>query len=202
MQRTWTNERIAEMIKLNDGRSATEIARAMGDCSRSAVMAKLGRMGILLKSAVPRNNSASRAKKIMADRARQTAQRAKRARQAAQCAKRARQAAQCVVKVAATPPVVVLAPPVPPRDPLPGTTPVAFSDLSAESCRWPFGDGSKPYTYCGCAKTDGLAYCASHAAIAFEAPTPRRRPEQYITTVPAFGVTAAKAAQEFLKETV
>lgn len=36
----------------------------------------------------------------------------------------------------------------------------ALLDLSANQCRYPYGDG--PFTFCGCQKIEGSSYCEPH----------------------------------------
>lgn len=37
---------------------------------------------------------------------------------------------------------------------------VGLSDLGANECRYPYGDG--PFTFCGCSTGDGMPYCFPH----------------------------------------
>lgn len=43
---------------------------------------------------------------------------------------------------------------------------IGLLDLTATTCRWPYGDG--PITFCGCSCEESEPYCDGHAAIAFQ----------------------------------
>jgi len=168
---SWTDERVALIKSLwAKGLSAGKIAAQLGDVSRNAVISKLYR------SKVPgRVETASKptVKRVPPKRT------------------PSRPVAQ---QVSLPPRLSAL--PLPPETvwkPLPGRKPVALLDLEPHHCRWPVDGGS-----CGCNKVPGLPYCEQHAATAFRpAVSPSSIPR---TNVPAFGNTAHKNAEEFLKE--
>lgn len=45
-------------------------------------------------------------------------------------------------------------------------------ELTPHTCKWPFGD--RPYTFCGRNPVDGYPYCEFHKGIAYREPEPRR----------------------------
>jgi len=49
-------------------------------------------------------------------------------------------------------------------------------ELTSESCRFPYGEGTKrdPFTFCGKPRVSGLPYCEPHREVAFLPPQPRR----------------------------
>lgn len=50
---------------------------------------------------------------------------------------------------------------------------ITLDDLSAKTCRWPYGTG--PYTFCGCEVVSG-PYCVEHASKAYEERPSKKRP--------------------------
>ncbi len=70
---------------------------------------------------------------------------------------------------------------------------VAMIDLSAEACRYPYGDG--PYTFCGCGTAAGVFYCEPHQRLthstARESYEGRKARERAIRTKMIAGFVAA-----------
>ena len=63
-------------------------------------------------------------------------------------------------------------PPTAPVAEAPGAT---ILSLTERMCRWPIGDPrSAGFRFCGRAVVPGQTYCAEHAALAYQAPKPRR----------------------------
>jgi GcrA cell cycle regulator len=59
----------------------------------------------------------------------------------------------------------------------------ANEDLKPTTCRWPLGSPDHPdFGFCPERKESGLSYCASHARIAYRAPTPVARRAAETTT--------------------
>jgi hypothetical protein len=60
---------------------------------------------------------------------------------------------------------------------------VTFEELTADKCKWPFGDPRQPdFRFCGCPRTEGSPYCLSHTAIAYN--DPKHRSSKGATTPP------------------
>lgn len=148
----WTEERRARALQLwTEGRSASAIARMLGGVSRSAII------GI-----VHRADRACGAK--FSSQRRRTA-----------VAPRPRPPKPIVIKTK-RPAVMDL-----PAAPLPVSAADDIArvrsvlDLEPHHCRWPIGDPKLPgFGFCGAAKTEGLPYCAGHAARAYT-PLPARQ---------------------------
>jgi GcrA cell cycle regulator len=49
---------------------------------------------------------------------------------------------------------------------------ISLLELTAETCRWPYGDG--PFTFCGCQKISDGPYCYSHDFLSKPAPLERK----------------------------
>lgn len=60
---------------------------------------------------------------------------------------------------------------------------VAFENLAAGQCRYPYGD-ELPFTFCGCAAVDGSSYCLPHKTLAYS--TTRMTAEEFIQNRRAF----------------
>lgn len=174
---SWTDERVALMEKLwSEGLSASAIAARIGLKSRSAVCGKARRLELPRRSAGLARHAC------------------KRVAIKPETPKRLPQKRTPSPKVVTAP--RISAEPLPPETvwkPLSDRKPIALLDLEPHHCRWPVDGGS-----CGCNKVKGLSYCEQHAATAFRpAVSPSSIPR---TNVPAFGNTAHKNAEEFLKE--
>ena len=162
---TWTDARIAQLMRLwTEGVSASGIAEALGDVSRSAVLGKLHRLSLLgsrKPAATPRRYVgpvvvATSSPSISAPSI----------------------AASCADASVRRPPPK--APPEPPRspwreavfEPLPGTTPRPWMSRTFGECAFPVGEDAEGPVSC-CAKVKPRrSYCAAHHAIAFKSQTP------------------------------
>lgn len=158
---TWTEARIAQLIRLwTEGVSASGIAEALGDVSRSAVLGKLHRLQLLgsrKPASTPRRYDGP-----------------------------ALVAAPTVSvggpAVAFSPAIRPRAatPPEPPRspwreaafEPLPGTSPRPWLSRTFGECAFPVGEDADGPMSC-CAKVKPRSgYCPAHHAIAFKSQTP------------------------------
>lgn len=164
---TWTDERVADLKRLNAiGLSGSQIAAEM-DCgfSRSAVIGKLSRLGIKSshREEGKREGYAARTHKNAARFARSKIER--------EIADRTKNAAIRSTLLARAKSIGEL----PPDDPVtlspePETlSVVALSDLRDESCRWPFSDSDENVIgFCGLPRRDNTVhYCECHCKRAF-----------------------------------
>jgi len=154
---TWTDARIGELARLwAAGLSASGIAEALGEVSRSAVLGKLHRLKLL------------------------------RSRKAASAPRRYVGAATLmpgrtlVLRGTHGPPP---RPPEPPRAPwceaafapLAGSSPRPWLTREAGECAFPVGDDSGEAVSCCAAVQGRSAYCAAHHAIVFRPMSPAAR---------------------------
>jgi GcrA cell cycle regulator len=154
---TWTDARIAQLARLwAEGQSASKIAEALGDVSRSAVLGKLLRLNLLGSRA-----AASAPRRY--DGPVRNARWSEAARADAGIAGAARQAAG--------------PPPAPPRSPwreaafapLQGTEPRPWLSREAGECAFPVGgDGVEIVSCCAPARPRS-AYCEAHHRVVFKA---------------------------------
>jgi GcrA cell cycle regulator len=153
---TWTDARIAELSRLwGAGVSASGIAEALGEVSRSAVLGKLHRLGLLgsrKPASAPRRfeGAAARPPRASADPARQPPR-----------------------------PTSPAEPPLPSSPwreavfaPLQGTTPRPWLSREFGECAFPAaGEGEGVLSCCAPARPRS-AYCAAHHRIVFRAVSP------------------------------
>jgi GcrA cell cycle regulator len=156
-QITWTDD-VVEYIKQQwmDGKSATIIARAIGINSRSAVLGKLNRLGLIGKREIVkkvyrhvRKPRIPQNKTVMG--MRQSSQ-----RERIKAALSYDQAINIINKE-------------------PDVARVKFNDLQDHHCRYPIGDPvDENFGYCGDQKIAGISYCATHARRCFAVEDPHR----------------------------
>jgi GcrA cell cycle regulator len=153
----WTEDRVQRLTALwRAGRSAREVAAALGGVTRNAVIGKVFRLGLSAGRAAP---------------ARARAPSGPRGRQLRIAAPRRAPAA---VPPALGPVVVELSP-----------LAASVEGLRLRSCRWPIGDPKREgFGFCGRDAPAG-PYCATHRSVAYqarpvdgEASRVRRRPER------------------------
>lgn len=146
--RFWTKERTDALKRyVGEGFSGTEIGLQLG-CSRNSVISKTNRAGLQLKGRPLDQRSRTLAPKPRGRPPKTAQQRADEARS----------------------PVPLPAQPLPPTiGPTPTSRPCSILDFTNSTCRWPITEGS-PWLFCGAPEADlagGCAYCAVHAAVAF-----------------------------------
>lgn len=150
----WPQERIDLLTKLwQDGLSASQVAAQIGGVTRSAVVAKVHRLGLPKRGQdVARMNTARGARVARAVQKRQPKPRLSLAGNGT------------VFEVGEAPP-----PRVQPREkafnPLPGVPPVLFIEREGARCKWPIDSDDGAFWCCGADTGDVTAsYCATHAA--------------------------------------
>jgi GcrA cell cycle regulator len=162
---TWTDARIAQLMRLwTEGVSASGIAEALGDVSRSAVLGKLHRLRLLRSrkpASTPRRYDGPALVAVPLSSAMPA----------------------CLVSACAGSPAgrpIPATAPEPPRSPwreaafkpLPGTTPRPWLSRTFGECAFPVGeDADGPVSCCAKVKPRG-GYCPAHHAIAFKSQTP------------------------------
>ena len=161
--RFWTTDRVEKMKSMwQDGKSAAQIAMAVGHHSRSAILGKIHRMGLSTRFKFPRSTpGTAQPKKQLPPRP--------------------------VFKYKAHPlpekKIMEFAPKIAPAAvtveaeiALPLSARVTLEELHAGMCHWPFGDPRSPdFRYCGASSSVEQSYCAYHQKIAYQPPSDRRR---------------------------
>jgi GcrA cell cycle regulator len=143
---SWTDERVTLLKKLwGEGKTAAEIAKALGGVTRNAVIGKAHRLNLSNRvSPIQQNNKKPQAvrSQVQAQQPSQPAQRA---------AAKSAQAANDMPKRETGKRIPLL-------------------HLKGNMCRWPMGDPrEKNFGFCGESSIAGLPYCADHAKAAYQA---------------------------------
>jgi len=157
----WTEDRVERLKKLwAEGRSASQIARELGEVTRNAVIGKVHRLGISERASVPRPvRAAKRARPASRQRAKPRATSAMARRPAGGMAYSGRE----------------LAPVVPTKKVIVLGDPVSLLELTEKLCKWPVGDpDSDKFRFCGNPSESGVSYCIDHQAIAYQPASSRR----------------------------
>lgn len=143
---SWTDERIDRLKQMwTEGLSASQIARALGEVTRNAVIGKVHRLGLAGRATAPRverpRPTPSSVPRIHVPR----------------------------VAVMRAEPVVEE-----PLEPMPENA-VTVADLSATVCRWPIGDPAQAdFRFCGRTAKNGAPYCEAHVRMAYQPAQSRR----------------------------
>lgn len=143
---SWTDERITLLKKLwAEGRTAAEIARAMGsEITRNAVIGKAHRLKL-----AARNSPISGSVTKSAPKAKKPANTQKTDRPMTRLGSRGSSNVPTLESIE-----------------IKG---VKMIDLKERMCRFPIGDpGTPDFKFCGCTSVPGLPYCDGHARIAYQ----------------------------------
>ena len=173
----WTDERV-EVLKTMwlGGSSASQIAAALGDVTRNAVIGKVHRLGLSGRGK-PTSTATPRARKPRAP-----SSGGSRTRRSA--ATRSGGAAVSLGATALKPDEAAVAeleqvPVARGRVDLVlvGESPrLSIQELKENTCRWPVGDPLQDdFHFCGRSTLEGQPYCEYHCGVAFQAPNERRR---------------------------
>lgn len=146
----WTEERVSLLTKLwGEGKSASEIAKVMGDVTRNAVIGKAHRLKLSGRSSPIQNNTKKPVAKVVSAAA---------SNLNIEPSKRGRPK-RILVEPSADIPV----------------RRVKLADLKDRQCRWPLGDPrDEDFSFCGCPAMPGIPYCQAHAQVAYQAATRKK----------------------------
>lgn len=147
---SWTDERRQRAFDLwKDGKSASEIAKALGGCTRSAVIGLAHRAGLTHPSRnVPKKPKAP------------PVERAPHQNNGLRFRTRRPLVLGPGFDPTVKPPTPIVA------DDEPGSA--TIHTLNAQVCRWPIGDPREEgFTFCGADKARG-PYCEAHGAVAYQ----------------------------------
>lgn len=164
----WTDNREELLKKLwADGLSAGQISTRLGGVTRSAVLGKVHRLGLMGRTKQRATVPAQRLPRVRV-RYVHLAPKPKRPRQvftAVECPPAAMTQIQVVRAIASR---------VSEETGIPAALRIDLLDLRECMCRWPIGDPKEEsFHFCGRAKADLISYCDAHARIAY-APSARR----------------------------
>ena len=141
----WNQERIEALTRMwREGLSASQVARQLGDVTRSAVIGKVHRLGIAGREPPTRPNALG-GRPSTGVRASAGGQRR-------------------AATVRATP---TLPRPPAPRVVFEVAATATIHNLTQHACRWPIGEPDQDgFGFCGRLRTDHGSYCNGHAAMA------------------------------------
>jgi GcrA cell cycle regulator len=170
----WNEDRVATLTRLwREGYSASQVARQLGEVSRSAVIGKVHRLGLAGRDAPSRPQSVGGRPPRNQNRATPGGVRRVRPFQPR--------------------PVEAAAPRVT-FDPQPTATLVTLSD---HGCRWPIGDpGTVGFGFCGRLKASSGVYCAGHAPMSVRRRAAAIRPAEIERMVSRY-VDGGRAARNY-----
>ena len=171
----WTDDRV-ETLKTMwlAGSSASQIAAALGDVTRNAVIGKVHRLGLSGRGK-PTSTATPRARKPRASSG------------GASRPRRSTTRTSTPITLGATAlnvqpegeQQIVAEPVVRGRADLVlvGESPrLSIQELKENTCRWPIGDPLQDdFHFCGRSTLEGQPYCEFHCGVAFQAPNERRR---------------------------
>ncbi len=191
----WTDERVEKLKQLwEEGKSASEIAKELGNVTRNAVIGKVHRMGLQSRAAsAPETKSAAAPKAAPKKAAAKTAPKKKQAEPVAEVEVETKVEVEAEVEVEVKdeapqtgnqfPAVVVTK-----NDEVSEETRrdverveneskrLSLMQLTERTCKWPIGDpATEDFWFCGHPSEAGKPYCQAHVKLAFQAPMARRR---------------------------
>ena len=175
---SWTDERVEKLKELwGEGKSASQIAKALGGVTRNAVIGKVHRLGLSNRGAAA-GDEAKPAKSAKSSRS----TKAKEAASAPEAPKPAPVARTAPVIRDATQP---RAPGLPTPEEQAARATLAeiekmakkldLLSLTERTCKWPIGDPTEEdFHFCGLPSVAGKPYCEHHVAVAFQPMSARR----------------------------
>ncbi|WP_101067767.1 GcrA family cell cycle regulator [Roseovarius salinarum] len=193
---SWTDERV-EMLKRmwNEGQSASQIAKELGNVTRNAVIGKVHRLGLSNRTGGPAAGATeTKAKPAPAPEAPEP-----KAEKAAPQPQAAPEPEEEPAQGAQPPepemdaeesPVIPAGQPLPPQPSANEIDPEALAkvsevekkakklslmELTERTCKWPVGDpATEDFWFCGLPTQSGKPYCEAHVGVAFQPMSSRR----------------------------
>lgn len=165
----WTDDRVEKLKKLwEEGLSASQIAKELGGgVTRNAVIGKVHRLGLSGRVKPSANKTAKPRRKPSAPRPGSTFGRSGASRPGPSPTPRP--------NPEPAGDTVVLEQPTK-EDVAPVSKKLVLMELTENTCRWPYGDPTRPgFSFCGHQTQDEKPYCEYHAKVAFQPMSDRRR---------------------------
>ena len=190
LRMSWNEERVEALRTMwAEGKSASQIAKELGNVTRNAVIGKVHRLGLSNRTTAAKpepEKAAAKAKPAVKAKAPKEAPAAK---PAADPAPEPRPSAP----VAATPPRKQIVPAGQPLPPQPSQSEISaetlaslaeyektakqisLMELTERTCKWPIGDpATDKFWFCGHPAQAGKPYCETHVGVAFQPMSSRR----------------------------
>ena len=171
---SWSKERVELLQKLHDeGLTASQIAKKLGDVTRNAVIGKLNRLGISNKSKIASTQEAGTPKESGAVGTGGTKEKAN------TTTENPGKSGQTIVAELIGPQTllekqqnnIARAEEIRKK-----SKKLSLMELTEKTCKWPHGDpATSNFYFCGLPVAPGKPYCEVHVALAYQPPTSRRR---------------------------
>lgn len=163
---SWTDDRVNLLKKLwGEGKTAAEIAKALGGVTRNAVIGKAHRLKLSGRVSPIQQNKNNNEQIVSGEKKSAAASTSK-----IEPEKKPEKSAppRKTVKVANQNTDVM-------RSITASGQKISLADLEGRMCRWPIGDPKEAdFGFCGGASMSGLPYCTEHAKLAYQAATRNR----------------------------
>lgn len=162
----WTEDRVNMLKKLwSEGYSASQIAKALGETTRNAVIGKVHRLGIAERVATPKLQT----KKVQQEKSAVTRAPAKPVKAKPRKAPLVHRNENQILRPEQSETV-------PTRMELWAERPISLLELTLHTCRWPVGDPAHDdFHFCGGKVTTSDVYCDVHKKVAYQ-PARKRKP--------------------------
>jgi GcrA cell cycle regulator len=177
----WTDERVDELKRLwIEGLSCSQIARAIGGCTRNGVIGKIHRLGMSHRVVPTDPDKVQRQPRVQPKRRPVEIDAMKSAKPVVVKPSRPREIDVARSTQATVTPWRVAGPrraPTPPQLSVAADGPVEprhFLTRGYGECAWPIGEGEDMLSCCAPVKGEGASYCVAHAAIAYKPEAPRK----------------------------
>ena len=185
---SWTDERVDTLKTMwGEGKSASQIAKALGRVTRNAVIGKVPRLGLSNRTAPASKATAAPEKPSVTAAA--EAPKAKTVEREVPIESQP-SAPVRILPIPPRKPIIKAGQPLPPQPSANEVSPEALAtvkeieksakrltlmELTERTCKWPVGDPATPnFWFCGHAVQQGKPYCEAHVAVAFQPMSARR----------------------------
>ena len=185
---SWNEERVEALRTMwAEGKSASQIAKELGNVTRNAVIGKVHRLGLSNRTQAAKPDADKAAAKA------KPAPKAKPAKETAAAKPAASEAAPEPRPAPAAPPRKAIIPAGQPLPPQPsqseisaetlaslaefekGAKKISLMELTERTCKWPIGDpATDEFWFCGHPALPGKPYCEMHVGVAFQPMSSRR----------------------------
>ena len=164
---SWTSEKVEKLKELwSKGRTASQIAEALGDTTRNAVIGKAHRLNLEAR-APSKQSSSSKSKENSQTTKRSTAPMSRKARFQSILLDKNFEA----------------------------ENPKSLEELTEETCKWPIGHpNEEKFYFCGRKPVEDFSYCKLHVLYAFQPKNTKEEPITKEDEVPAFLEKKIKSA--------
>ena len=171
---SWTEERVEKLTKMwTEGKSASDIAKELGEVTRNAVIGKVHRLGLKGRVTKENKSTAEIPKKVAKTKAPKVE--VMEPVQADKAVQPVEEPIQTLEMIAAQKDEI----PLEAREQalkIEGQSKrLNLMQLTERTCKWPVGDpATEEFWFCGYPSKVGKPYCDAHVELAFQAPMSRR----------------------------